>query len=424
MTEPLERDVHLQGALRHAPDANAAPPAALSEAILRAAHGAVAQRAAPAPPAWLRQLSAAWAWLGQPRLAGALAGLMVATLVGVLWWDQPLERALDPAAQAPLRSSDSAAAPAGAKRPAEMAVAKPELARPVQEYVAQTPAVAVARTAPKSAAAPSPAIAPTPAIALGPAPVPAPVPAPEPAPSPAVAPSPAIATEPAPATARAPAATPTPEMARGPAPTRSKASADASAAGAGETRLAEAVIAKTAPTQDAALEGTRSLAAPATSATAPAMPRADARDRAEPSAANKLATAQARKSTAPLAAAALGSLADVRAAIAAQPDRWAWQMGANPPRAMTGELQAWLARLDAASGAALGSAALPGSDTAQVGGATLHLVRDSQPHSSIHFGTDAVQVVGARGAQSQRRPGLAPQTARELAEELAQIAAR
>ncbi len=378
-----ERDAHLQGALRHAPDASAAPSAALSDAILRAAHGAVAQARRPAPTATgrLHWLAAAWAWLGQPRLAGALAGLMVTTLVGVLWWDQPIERALDPTGEAPLWSKDSPAAPVPAMVPAETVEAKSKLARPAQEVDARAPVVLAERTARQSAPVPAPAVAPGPA------------PAPTPAPSPA--------------------------KARGPASTRNEASAEAPAAGAGEARQPASVLAKAAPTQDAAAAGVSSPPAPAAAAR-----RADApvRERAELSAARTATPAPALKAAVPSASPAPASLAEVRAAISAQPERWTWQLGAQPPRAMTGELQAWLARLDATAGAALGGAALPESRAAQ--SATLHLLRDAQPHSSVLWGVDAVQVLSVGSAPASPRPGLAPHAARELAEELAQIAAR
>lgn len=382
MTAPsdrdTERDAHLQGALRHAPDANAAPPAALSDAILRAAHGAVAQARRPARTATgsLHWLAAAWAWLGQPRLAGALAGLMVATLVGVLWWDQPIERALDPAGEAPLWSKDSPAAPVAATVPAETPEAESKLARPVQEVDARAPVVLAERSARRSAPAPAPAPAPSPA------------------------------------------------MARGPASTRNEASAEAPAAGAGEARQAASVLAKAALTQDAAATGVSSPPALETPAPAAATRRADAavRERAELSAARTATPAPALKAAVPSASAAPASLAEVRAAISAQPERWTWQLGAQPPRAMTGELQAWLARLDAAAGTALGGAALPESRAAQ--SATLQLLRDAQPHSSVLWGVDAVQLLSVGGAPASLRPGLAPQTARELAAELAQIAAR
>lgn len=97
-----ERDAWLGAALRHAPDAQAAPPAALSDAILR--HARTAARAPtdgaerprhPRIAAW----RVGWDWLARPRAAAGFASLMVATLVGLLWWDRPLDDAsVQPAA--------------------------------------------------------------------------------------------------------------------------------------------------------------------------------------------------------------------------------------------------------------------------------------------------------------------------------------
>ena len=357
-TEPqddAERDAHLQGALRHAPDANVAPPAALSDAILRAAHAAVAQtrRASPTSPGW-HPLAAAWAWLGQPRLAGALAGLMVATLVGVLWWGQPIERAVEPAPQAPLRPNDSA--------PAEPVVAKSKLARPLQKSEAKAPERVLVESAP----APAPAPAPT------------------------------------------------------PTPARGEAAPEAPAAAAAEARQAGAVVAQAAPALDAATA--ESPAVPVSATPAPVAParRADASARQRAALSDAGAQALAAKS----GGAALASLADLRAAIAARPGRWSWQVGTHAPRAMTDEVQAWLARLDAAAGAASAGAAPSSSGAADKTGATLHLLRDSQPYCSVHWSVDAVQMAVVGSAQVWQRAGLAPEIARALDVELAQIAPR
>jgi hypothetical protein len=72
-----ERDAHLRAALRHAPDADLAPPPALSDAILRAARAAVK----PAPPAR--------GWWSTLPWSGSLAGLTAATLFGLIWWPAP-----------------------------------------------------------------------------------------------------------------------------------------------------------------------------------------------------------------------------------------------------------------------------------------------------------------------------------------------
>jgi len=130
-TDP-ERDAWLREALRHAPDAQAMPPASVSDAILRQARAAAR---APAPGAatgsprgrWAQ----AWAWLARPPVAAGFASVLVATLVGLMWWDQPMdprERPSPTAAEAPPRrdatpastreAQPPAAAPAPAKKPA------------------------------------------------------------------------------------------------------------------------------------------------------------------------------------------------------------------------------------------------------------------------------------------------------------------
>ena len=103
------RDLHLREALRHAPDGQQRPPAALSESILRAARRASAPAAAarPAPrPGWL----AWWDRLAQPRVAGGFASVMVATLVGLIWWGQPMDEAMPQRPQAPRAAPEPAAA--------------------------------------------------------------------------------------------------------------------------------------------------------------------------------------------------------------------------------------------------------------------------------------------------------------------------
>jgi hypothetical protein len=106
-----ERDAWLSEALRHAPDAQAAPPPALSDAILRQARAAAttttsarAARSGPSSGAW----AAVWAWLARPPVAAGFASVMVATLVGLLWWGQPLETT-----RMPPPASETSVAPRG-----------------------------------------------------------------------------------------------------------------------------------------------------------------------------------------------------------------------------------------------------------------------------------------------------------------------
>lgn len=94
ITDPKPRtgddhDPWLAAALRHAPDAADAPPAALSEAILQAAHDTAAAAPVPRPdrssPNALLQF---WSWLTQPTVATAFTTLVLATAIGVMWWDE------------------------------------------------------------------------------------------------------------------------------------------------------------------------------------------------------------------------------------------------------------------------------------------------------------------------------------------------
>ena len=185
------------------------------------------------------------------------------------------------------------------------------------------------------------------------------------------------------------------------------------------------MVAQAAPALDAATA--ESPAVPVSATPAPVAParRADASARQRAALSDAGAQALAAKS----GGAALAALADLRAAIAARPGRWSWQVGTHAPRAMTDEVQAWLARLDAAAGAAAAGAASAGAAPSSSGaadktGATLHLLRDSQPYCSVHWSVDAVQMVVVGSAQVWQRAGLAPEIARALDAELAQIAPR
>ena len=210
-----EADAWLRAALRHAPDAEVGAPHALSAAILRqavaatrgATTGAIRR---PAPPSVLQRLMAAWSWLAQPPVAAGFASVMVAGVIGLMWWDQPLKEALParapemsvvplpPMATAQVESevasketADSssravlkrATAPAGAaatpaaqsaeRRPvapgAALVKARPAAPMPVSEPARRESTEALADAAPSLAQAPptppAPLAAPTPAAA-------------------------------------------------------------------------------------------------------------------------------------------------------------------------------------------------------------------------------------------------------------------
>jgi hypothetical protein len=92
-----ERDAWLREALRHAPDAAAAPPRDLSETILAQARAAARVSGAPARTARRRNpFLALWDWLARPPVAAGFASIMAATLVGVMWWGRPMDESLPP----------------------------------------------------------------------------------------------------------------------------------------------------------------------------------------------------------------------------------------------------------------------------------------------------------------------------------------
>jgi len=289
-----QRDAHLREALRHAPDAQVQPPAALSALILNEARAKARDAATPAR-APRHPLFAVWDWLARPPVATGFAGVMVATLVGLMWWDQPMDPAM------PHRPEPS--------------------------------------TAPAAAPAPAP-VAATPPVATAPKPVPAPtVTTPE-----------ADKKAARPATAAAPTAT------------RDEAAADR-ATGAAGAALAERAEARAPaqPPQVAAAPPPPGPAAPSeTEASTAAGAGAKAKSADESrrqrdatftgDALGRMAKTEAN-ATASRLAAATTRLAPVRAAIAAEPARWAWQRDNGAVQDMNDAVYAWLAQLDGAAGA-------------------------------------------------------------------------
>jgi hypothetical protein len=300
--DDLPHDAWLREALRHAPDAEAGPPPKLNETILRMGRAAVAPRAERRPtPAVPRptasssrglaeMISSCWAWLARPPVAAGFAGLMVATVVGVMWWDRPLEEALPPREEsvAAAPSPSPAAAPAAVTTPvpAGLPDAAKRAAAPAANDTAWRKAVPAATAPPAAPAVTAKAEAPPPAAAPAPVPTPTPAPAQTPAP-PVVAESTARERE------------------------------------AAERRdvAASRMAAATAPAADAAVPGALSGRAAA------------------------LAT--------PAAAAASGietpSLSNLRFEIRRQPDAWTWQRDDGEVRAMDEAMQNWIAQADRTS---------------------------------------------------------------------------
>jgi hypothetical protein len=168
MSEPKprngdEHDPWLAAALRHAPDAADAPPPAVSEAILRAAHERAAAARGPSDklssPGLLWQL---WSWLTQPAVATAFTTLVIASAIGVMWWDDAEEPRVTrpPSPPAPAIMEKSAApSPAPPTSPAVESTAVPAAAPNAVPAAAQQEARrdASEREGPSPSARPGPA---------------------------------------------------------------------------------------------------------------------------------------------------------------------------------------------------------------------------------------------------------------------------
>jgi len=145
-----EHDAWLHEALRHAPDAEVGPPAGVTRRILRDARAQASRESARAGRR--RPFAALWAALARPPLAAGFASLMVVLLVGVMWWDRPLE---DSAARGPRATPESAGAASTPARdaantttnaPAPPVVAKNESTPPSARVAKPTPAAPARRS--------------------------------------------------------------------------------------------------------------------------------------------------------------------------------------------------------------------------------------------------------------------------------------
>jgi hypothetical protein len=229
---------------------------------------------------------------------------MVATLVGMMWWDQPLDQTLS--------------------HPPDTISARPPARGEVAPAVPTTPVPRAAQRADAPPAAPAPRAAERVAPAT---------PAPR-----------AIerATAPAPPSA-APRNSDTQARAKEPQGTAMQESAS-------RASRSEPVTAAARSGVDAAAEPARrrALAAPAAKAAAPssaaiaadkaALPRDDLRA-AQGSAGSSRAGTQAADSMA-------SPLAGLLASVAQEPERWRWQRGSADPKPMTPGLERWLKQLD------------------------------------------------------------------------------
>ena len=139
--ETIQHDEHLRAALRHAPDADAAAPADISAQIIAAAHRSAGERATP--PTHAPAARSRW-WLQPWGASGALATVLMAGVIGLMWRGE---------APGPARES---AAPKAAPQAAPMQTSVPvPVALPTS---APAPATADARANSPAPAAPKPRV--------------------------------------------------------------------------------------------------------------------------------------------------------------------------------------------------------------------------------------------------------------------------
>lgn len=229
----LQRDPHLEAALRHAPDAGLRAPPLLSARIIAAAQRSADEAKRRQP--WWRRLDA---WLTPARLGGAgtaAAAVLAATVLWVGRDEQPTTPDLRPAPSA------ERAAPAEPGQRATAAAPTQTAAAPTTRTPPATPTPPAIPTPPATPAAPAPATA-TPASPTPPAPATPATAAPTPAAPAAARPPPTAPAEAFQAdTARATAASAQRAAAEraaaarresGPADTRERADSEAAAAAA------------------------------------------------------------------------------------------------------------------------------------------------------------------------------------------------
>jgi hypothetical protein len=344
--------MHLREALRHAPDAQVQPPPALSALILSEARAKARDAKVPERPA-RRPLLALWDWLARPSVAAGFAGLMVATLVGVMWWDQPMNEALPqrPApAAAPAATAPSVAAPPVASAPE--AAPKKAPAAEAERRAPEPPHAALRKSAPAADKA-----------AVSPAKPAAPPPAPAP---------------PAPAA-------------------REELAADAKAAAAPPARESAPITALSLPPPVVPAPATTQ--APPAGATAGGLAKSKSADESESKRARSVTAANAVRSYAEPKAELSDqrvqqdvqvrtTLVRLRAAIAADPTHWAWQRGDGTAQGMNDAIYAWLAQLDSTTGSRWQPRAA--RETGALLGRELRLLRDGRLEHSLRLTENGV----------------------------------
>jgi hypothetical protein len=395
MTRDDERDPHLREALRHAPDAQLQPPPALSAFILQEAR-AKARDSQPAAPTSAAQLAtpgplaALWTWLTRPAVATGFAGVMAATLVGLMWWDRPMDEAMP---RSPVPATAPAAAQASAEAPPASA---PGLAAPIGDAARQAKELAPAGAAEPAAA--------------------------KPARTAPLAKKSADAEEARQAERKRAGSDTSARLeplaegrttAARPVERRAEQQIERAAAMADHAAPADT---RAAPLRESALPPPALAAAPAAPprpATAPAPAPAGAGAAPAPATFGASAAAPQRlrakaelnETRARLEAEAFTGIASLRAEVATDPAQWQWQRGNGAAQAMNDAVYAWLARLDTAT-ARRWEPAQSGGTSAPPLTQALQLWRDGRLQHSVWL-TER-EVLWQRG-QTSWRVALAPE---------------
>jgi hypothetical protein len=428
MTDDAERDAWLREALRHAPDSGAAPPSAISVAILAEARAAAARpmatspagraatRAMPTHP-WL----AFWSWLARPPVAAGFASVMAATLVGLMWWDRPMDETLARPPVAASARSDAVPAAAPAAIGATAAASEAKEATAMSDARARAndlPAKDMqAKNAPaREGGAPPEVVAPAafPARERGRATSVAPSAAAEDAKEEAAA---SRVPAPAPFTAQ-PAAPTAPAMGSPPAslPNGRLASDEARAAASNRADAATpAAAAKSiAPARPA--PEPRSEAAPALRQRSPAEAQPNESDAFTSPGAG--AHAELAASPRREGGASAAPLAPLLAALAGDSARGSRQTASDSAIALEPAWRAWLVDLDAAAAgrwqrtSKVGEQAAADADTQ--GTATLRVALDGQPAATVRLDGTTVLVETLGAAPARWQAALAPGSAARL----------
>lgn len=321
------RDAHLRQALRHAPDAHLQAPSALGDVILKEARAKARDPRPAARPEAAGSAHGLWGWLARPAVATGFAGVMAATLVGLMWWDQPMDEALP-------RSLVPVAAPPAADRAA----------------AASTPVISAAPSA-------------TPAV-----------------PPKVLSPKPEPARKTAGADASATAAPQMQGMQGAPGASVGGVAMDKAAEEAPPTLRSSPAPAPAAPLAADTVTG----ATPPTESKREAPQREHAAmARSENFGRRAAAKAELNESRLQLEAEAYTRVASVRAAIAAEPARWSWQRSSAAAQPMNDDVYAWLAQLDGSAGT--GWQPRDAQETAAPKGRLLALLREGQTLHSFQL---------------------------------------